>query len=379
MLVGKAIDFPFPRLKLSNGTTVHARGANSPQYIRGNHAHLVIVDEACFVKEAALTDVIEPMFTVTGKELDSAQINTSTPFGEGYVKDAFDLGEKHVEDYASFHFTSFDNPHADVKFLERQRERYGEDSILWRTEYMGLWADSDLAVFPWADIKWATEHYPDDLDFPVAPERGHRYVQGADLANMRDYFVASVLDATNPTFAYLARMDRYQKRGYAAVKSTIRSNHHSYNGARTLIDATTLAESVVEDLSDIGAEGYAFSGSQAKWEVVQELARALSEHRLGIPPDRDVINELRYFEYKLTAAKNIKMEARKGHDDIVMSLALASRLAFQGRQVAFFGLANAPAARQSVVPAHHAFHHPRPTPPPPTTDPWANLWAFDEE
>jgi len=50
---------------------------------------------------------------------------------------------------------------------------------------------------------------------------------------------------------------------------------------RTLIDATSLGESVVQDLADIGAEGYQFSSSPAKYEVVSELARMLAEHRLA--------------------------------------------------------------------------------------------------
>jgi hypothetical protein len=303
-----------------------------------------VCDEAAFIKDDTITSAIEPTMTVTGKAPGAALILVSTPWGSGPFKDWYDEGmaADHDPDLAAFHFTSYDNPHVDVKFLDGVKKRYGEDSLLWRTEYLGIFPDDDKAVFPWRDIEWAINHYP-YLDkengaviFPRAVIDGHRYVQGADLANLRDYFVSTVLDITDPQAVPLVRMDRYQKRGYGAVKATIRANYHAYAHAKTIIDATTFAESVVEDLADINAEGYKFSGSAAKYEVVQELARMMSERRLLLPPDREIIDELRYFEYEITPSKRVRMEASRGHDDIVMSLALSAHLANIPRRLGLF-------------------------------------------
>jgi hypothetical protein len=349
-VVGKPKQFPFPVIRLKNGTTITARGANSPQFIRGNRFHFIVCDEAAFIRDQTITDAIEPTMSVTGKDPDSALILVSTPWGTGPFRDWYFEGQQdgHDPDLAAFHYTSADNPHIDRKFLDNVRKRYGEDSLLYRTEYLGLFPDDDMAVFPWRDIQWATEHYPhiDPLNgavtFPVAAQDEHKYVQGADLANLRDFFVSTVLDVTDPHAVPLVRMDRYQKRGYGAVKSTIRTNRNSYNNARTLVDATTLAESVVEDLADINAEGYKFSGSTAKYEIVQELARMMNEHRLLLPPDRDISDELRYFEYKILPSKRVQMEASQGHDDIVASLSLGAHLANIPRRMGLFRSANMP-------------------------------------
>src|SRR5262249_11266302 len=150
-------------------------------------------------------------------------------------------------------------------------------------------------------------------------QEGHRYCQGVDLANVRDWFVSTTLDITNPMKVPLVSMVRLQKQGYTRYKQIIREQHTTYNRADTLIDATSLGESVVEDLADIMAEGYKFS-NQSKYEVVQELARMMAEHRLLLPYNRDIISELQNFTYEFTANKNLRMEAKKGHDDIVMSL-----------------------------------------------------------
>jgi hypothetical protein len=363
---GKVVEYPFPKIILKNGTQIHARGANSPQYIRGKNAHLIICDEAAFFKDKTLTDVIQPMQTVTGKDADAALVLISTPFGDGAFKQFFEAAQHETQDagqpttrgttpaqdafaYALcaeqswFQFPSSANPHADQKFLERTKRRYGEDSLLWRTEYLAEFADDELAVIPWAQIKWAYENYPgyDEAtlpDFPLPVLPSHKYVQGADLANRSDYFVSAILDTSDPARLIFCEMTRYNRRGYAAIKQDIKDAHHRRNEAPTLVDATTLGESVVEELVALGvpAEGYRFTGSTAKYEVVQELCRLFAEHRLVIPYDPAILSELRYFQYDITPAGVVRMEAKRGHDDIVMALALAAHLALLPKEVGFF-------------------------------------------
>lgn len=359
---GKVVDYPFPKIILKNGTEIHARGANSPQYIRGKNAHLIICDEAAFFKDKTITDVIQPMQTVTGKDPDAALILVGTPFGESAFKQLFeeahqsgevgDSGYTALGDPYSYgvsalaawcNYPSSANPHADRAFLERVKRRYGEDSLLWRTEYLAEFADSDLQVFPWAQLRWAYENYPgfeegSSPDFPKPPLAGHSYAHGADLANRSDYYVSAILDATNTDRIIFSAMTRYRNRGWASIKRSIAEVYQRFYQAPTLVDATSLGESVVEDLvaQGIPAQGYKFTGNAAKHEVVQELARLFAERRLVIPYDPDIINELRYFEYDITPSGVVRMEARRGHDDIVMALALAAHLVLLPRQIGLF-------------------------------------------
>jgi phage FluMu gp28-like protein len=365
LVVGKIKEYPFPCIKLANGSEIHARGANSPEYIRGKPIHLAILDEAAFFKDGVISKVIEPMFTVTGKMEHAGLIMISTPFGQG---DFYDYAQRAKADETArfFHYTSLDNPHANHSYLERIKKQYGEDSLLWQTEYLANFVDDDLAVIPWSYIKRAIERYPYD-SFPRPPIEGHKYVQGVDLANVRDYFVASILDITDPSFVPLVHYDRLQKKGYAHYKKVVRANHQVYH-PKTLIDATSLGESVVEDLADIHAEGYKFS-QQSKYEIVQELVRMFAENRIAIPNDRAIIDELRYFTYEITANKTLKMEARHGHDDIVMSLALAAHLALIPITLGFFGSVNGFDPLEQAKAAQ----------PPPDVDPFAELFKDEED
>lgn len=340
LLAKKITEHPFPSIQLLNGSAVHARGGNSPQYIRGKPAHLVIEDEAAFIKEGVHPNVIEPMLTVTGKMEGSAILRISTPFGQGDFFEGAEAARKDTSGRSKFfHFSSLDNPHADKERLYRVRDRYGEDSLIWQTEYLANFAASDLAIFPWSDIKAAYENYPvgenGQITFPAKAQQGHRYTQGVDLANRRDYFVAALLDATDPLYAYMVRMDRLQQKGYATYKSIVRANYNAYNSASTMIDATSLGESVAEDLADINPEPFIYTGT-SKYDIVHNLVRMFNERRIGIPFNRDIVDELRYFEYEMTPAGKLKMEARQGHDDIVMALALSGSLASRPLYTGFF-------------------------------------------
>lgn len=371
MLKRKPIDFPFPHLQLENGSHVHGRGANSPKYLRGKLVHLLIEDEAAYFKDGIHTETIEPMFAVTSKQEHTGIIRISTPFGAGDFDDGITAAQKDTTGKSRFlSYTTLDNPYANRDMLDAIKDRYGEDSLVWRREYLAERADSDMAVFSTQDIKWAYTAYPHQTEqgriiYPFSPVGGHRYVQGADLANQRDYFVSTILDVSDPLLAMQVRHDRMQKKGYGTYKGIVRASHHAYNDARTLVDATSLGETVVEDLRDINAEGYKFGGSAAKYDIVHNLVRLFQEHRLAIPYQRELISELSNFQYEVTASKTLRMEAKTGHDDYVMSLSLAGQLASRPLFTGFFlgGLKDkSTVARKSLVL-------------PPNYDPFANLDA----
>jgi hypothetical protein len=325
---------------------------------------LIICDEAAFMKDKTITDVIQPMQTVTGKEPDAALILISTPFGEGTFKQLYEACHQPEEDHQTgitdlgdpweygisakhsyFNFPSSANPHADREFLAQQKSRYGDDSLLWRTEYLAQFADDELAVFPWAQIKWAYEQYPGyegegkvGKGFPKVPEARHNYVQGTDLANRNDYYVSTIFDTTAPERIIFSHMSRFHRRGYTAIRRDITEVARRFRVGRVLVDATSLGESVVEDLQNDGlrqVEGYTFT-NRSKYEIVQELARLFAEHRLVIPYDHDILNELRYFAYDVTPGKVVRMEAKRGHDDIVMAMALAAHLCLLPTEIGWF-------------------------------------------
>src|SRR5579864_2711135 len=83
LVEGKPKEYPFPHTRFINGSNIHGRGANNPQFIRGKRIHRAIIDEGAFFKNGVIPNVIEPMFTVTGKMPDAGMTIGSTPFDMG--------------------------------------------------------------------------------------------------------------------------------------------------------------------------------------------------------------------------------------------------------------------------------------------------------
>jgi terminase large subunit-like protein len=343
LVKGRVVEHPFPRIVLENGSEINVRGANSPQFIRGHHGSLVVIDEAAFIKEGIQANVIEPLLTVGGSKVGSKLVRISTPFGKGEFYDAAISAMENTNGKRIYkHFTTLDNPHIDLERVLAVRDLYGENSLIWQTEYLANLFVSDNSVFDWDDIRWAYENFPEPdkegaSNVTIQPVRGDRYAQGVDLANMEDYFVSVVLNATNQSRLVQCKLERHRRRGYPFYKQLVRSNHYDYNNAKTLIDGTTLGASFVQDLSDIHAEPFVFSGSEAKYDLIHHLVSLFTQHKIVIPFDRDCINELRFFQYKITAAKRLKIEAKRGyHDDYVAALALASKKATEQNITGFF-------------------------------------------
>jgi hypothetical protein len=138
LVQGKVKDYPFPQISLTNGSQIHGRGANSPNYIRGHEAHLILDDEAAFFKDGVIANIVETMMLTTISSPDAAQIDISTPFGRGefyeaevWARECMERGDPEAR---AFHYTSYDNPYADHRYLERIKARNGEGSLVWQTE-----------------------------------------------------------------------------------------------------------------------------------------------------------------------------------------------------------------------------------------------------
>ena len=106
-------------IKLINGSIIILRGWEAIETLRGQAFDLVVIDEVAIMKNFWVNwqEVIRPTLTDTKGE----GIFISTPQGFNHFYDLCNL-ELTDNDFKTFHFTSFDNPHLPVDELERARE-----------------------------------------------------------------------------------------------------------------------------------------------------------------------------------------------------------------------------------------------------------------
>jgi phage terminase large subunit-like protein len=309
-LIKKVTYTPFPRLSLHTGSVIHARSADKPENLRGHKAHRIILDEAGFIKDDAVSNVIEPMLA----DYNGSLIKIGTPNGRNHFYDSFTRSD---ELYSSYQFPSWSNPHISQEFIEQKKKEYGESSIKFRTEYAAEFIDDQNTVFQWRAVQQCVQ----DVEQREHGVSGRSYVVGCDIAKYQDYTVIVVLDATEEPLQ-LVYFERFNKMPYSYVVERIRDLYQRFNHAKVVVDSTGVGDPLLEQLQNIGAEGYVFT-QRSKMQLIERLAAALDNQQVVYPGIPELIDELKFFEYVRTGS-NYKLEARQGfHDDCVIALALA--------------------------------------------------------
>ena len=323
-LIERMREFPFAEITLRNGSEIQARstGNNNGKYIRGHKAHRIWIDEAAYVKEDVINTAISPMLAdYADLDYGGWLLEISTPLGRNHFYQSFQQGGRGDEGCASFHFTSFDNPHISHKFIERERLKITD--MQFRTEYLAEFVDDQICVFRWDSINDAMS----SLEESYVPTKERNYYVGVDIAKMHDYTAITVIDGTDQKHCEVVYTERFNNKPYSFVVERILSVANQFRAMGVLIDETGVGAGitahVVSELPT--AEGFIFS-NQSKISLINTLKTGLEQRRIKISDQNtNLINELRYYEYNFNEdTGNIKMGASHGKfDDCVISLALA--------------------------------------------------------
>jgi hypothetical protein len=313
--------------------------------LRGLWAHRILVDEAGYVPDAVLEEVLMPMLSDVGGEL----VLASSPAGRrsAYYR-CFARGQseepvfdRHHILYQSFQCPSTQNTHLDKAWLKSLRDDLGESR--YAQEILAQFVDDFGAVFAADEIEACLSEDPSvslvNADLVSEPVPDHWYSVGVDWGRKRDFTVVAVLDGTARALGQPARLVglwRMQGTGWEAQAQRVGQIVAPFHPLRILADGNSLGDPMAErlavELRGLTADGehvpvlerFLFGG-ESKQRLVDHLTLGLSAHALTYPYHRALLSELRGFEYgRETSGGRHRMAARgSGHDDIVMALALA--------------------------------------------------------
>jgi hypothetical protein len=268
--------------------------------LRGLKFHLVIVDEASYIAdlESGWVNSIRP--TLTDYKGDALFL--STPRGRNFFFSLYLKGQQGDPGWASWKFTTHDNPHIDPEEIEAAKS--GLPEVAFRQEYLADPADNAANPFGTAYIRQCV--FPLSTDTPV--------VLGVDLAKSHDFTVVVGLDRNGS----VSLLDRYQ-----LDWRTTKQRLAALPRIPMALDSTGVGDPIHEDLRAEGldVEGYKFTGT-SKQQLMEGLASAIHQRKITFP-DGVITQELETFEYQYTA-HGVRYSAPSGfHDDAVMALALA--------------------------------------------------------
>lgn len=266
--------------------------------LRGRKFHLVIVDEAAFIAdlEDGWNNSIRPTLT----DYEGRAVFLSTPRGKNFFYSLFmKQGEN---DWQSFKFSTYDNPHINPREIDDARIQLPE--VVFEQEYLANPSENSANPFGNAFIKRCVK--------PISAQPIVCY--GIDLAKSVDYTVIIGLDKDGN----VAYFDRFQM-DWHNTKETIKR----LPPAPIVVDSTGVGDPILEDLlrEGVNIEGLKFT-SQSKQQLMEGLASAIQQGRIGFP-EGVIVDELDVFEYQFTS-HGVRYSAPSGfHDDTVMALALA--------------------------------------------------------
>jgi hypothetical protein len=268
--------------------------------LRGLKFHLCIVDEASFIPdlEDGWLNSIRPTLT----DYKGRAFFLSTPKGKNYFFSLYMKGVAGENDWSSFKFTTYDNPHIDRSEIDDAKRQLPE--VVFQQEYMANPAENAANPFGSSFIKQCT--FPMSNAAPV--------VFGIDLAKSVDWTVIVGLDQSGSVCYF----DRFQK-DWRQTKDTI----INLPKVPVLMDTTGVGDPIFEDLvrENVPVTGFKFTSS-SKQQLMEGLASAIQQRKIQFP-EGPISQELDIFEYQYTAT-GVRYSAPSGfHDDCVMALALA--------------------------------------------------------
>lgn len=156
-------------ITLVNGVKIHVRSAENPDSLRGLKLAYAVLDECAFMKEETWTKIIRPALS----DLKGEALFISTPDGRNWVYDLFQLGKSDTDpEWASFHYTTLDNPTIDPKEVEAAKRTLS--SWAYKVEFEASFDTSGSGIFLESWWKEGKE-----------PENGSWYI-AFDLAGFED-------------------------------------------------------------------------------------------------------------------------------------------------------------------------------------------------
>lgn len=117
---------------LKNGSTIALKGAENPDALRGVKLRGLVIDEIASIRnwDWLWSEVLRPTLT----DYSAPALFISTPKGFNHFYEIYQLGQDKKSNYASWRFTSYDNPYIPKEEIDNAKRELTEDTFY--QEYM---------------------------------------------------------------------------------------------------------------------------------------------------------------------------------------------------------------------------------------------------
>jgi phage FluMu gp28-like protein len=312
-------------VSFENGSRIIALPC-SEHRLRGYTANMVICDEASWVSEKVILEVLFPMLTTT----QGYAIFLSTPwdknhfFYRAFVNPAYSVHRVKSEEC----------PLVTKEFLEEMRQNMTHEAYL--MEYEAEFVEALNSYFPQSLIrsgvelaqKLGAEFYPSlEVSFPSGD-----FYAGVDFGKLQDYSVLAVIKREDEILKLVYVHQFPLETPYTQVIGHLVRANQKFQFRSVFVDQTGVGEPVLEEMQNQGlrnVEGVKFT-VQTKEELLTSLKIAMEQNRLAIPYHRQLCQQINEQQYEYSKSGHLQFKhPENSHDDMLWALALAVTTSMQ--------------------------------------------------
>lgn len=297
-------------IELTNGSTMSFKSVTLPDNLRGDSVSYLFCDEVALYKEEIFTTVLKPMLTVRGRKC----FLFSTPRGRNWFFKMFNYGlDPGMYRYGSHTWNYLQNPFAQLEEIEDARRTLPDD--IFRQEYLAEFIDDSGSVFRRiADAqrvhKWA------------AP--GPRCFAGLDVGVTGDFMVLTIMDEKGSVlYVY-----RDTQKPIAELVAKVGEALRKYSPTVCLVEVNGVGQGLFDRFKKEYSKCQEWvTTNDSKQDIISDLIMSFDDLEIAIPSRQllpELSDELSLFGFEFSPkTRKITYKATTGHDDLVISLALA--------------------------------------------------------
>lgn len=307
-----------------SGGRIDFYSGDNPEALYGDAYHRVVIDEASRQTEASLTAALTTVSATNGKVRLAFNLERgSRNWAVRHLLRVRHLApeQRLASGEDAMTFPTITEGLVDADLIEQMRSKIPE--VLWRALYLAEIPTEDSALFRGLDELFSGREL-------TAPERGHNYAMGLDLARKRDWTVATVIDGQS---GEVATADRFNQIEWGLQIERVFALYLRFGCRKVIVDATGVGDPVAEELRKKGmnVEPFVFT-SRSKKELLEALIVSCEQRQIRLPASLKVFREeLEAAEYLLSDGGEVSYGVPSGFsDDCMMSLALAVKAYREG-------------------------------------------------
>jgi len=306
-------------IQLTTGSQIIALPC-SEHLLRGYTANIAICDEASFIPENIITEILYPMLSTT----NGTAILLSTPWDKNHFFYKAFLNPN----YSTHKIRSSENPLIPTAFLQEMQQNMTTEA--YKREYLAEFTEAASSYFPQELIRQCIEHAQRIALEPYAtleqPIPKAEYYAGLDLGKLQDHSALAIIQKDNETLKLVYTHEFPLETSYTEVIATVTRANQKFHLQKALIDQTGIGEPILEELQ---AQGVNTEGAKltqdTKTEILTHLKLTMEQQRIAIPYDKRLCQQINDQQYAYTRNGKLTFNPPPNtHDDQLWALALAA-------------------------------------------------------